>query len=154
MSRSLISAAVPISLDGQEYKLRYPALAFIEYAEQTGHDLLADIREIGPALQSMPAAQGAGLGAIFGKVRDLLWAGLLDAHPEIRREEVARIFTLGDLNRIALAIVEALRLTLPEQTERRPTAAPKAPVSRRIDGPDFGAPSAMDLESAPVSLNH
>ena len=158
---SLVHAAVPISLDGRQFVLRYRALAFIRYAEETGGDLLADIRnlgEIGEAIQAGGQAPSAG-GGMFGKLRDIVWAGLLDQQPETTRDETARLFGLEDLPELMPAIAAALRGTLPEGTATaRPTKRPRGrppicPLPRDpgplTDGSASGPSSAMDQESAP-----
>ena len=153
---SLVHAAVPISLDGRKFVLRYRALAFIRYAEETGGDLLADIRnlgEIGEAIQAGGQAPSAG-GGMFAKLRDIVWAGLLDQQPETTRDDAARLFGLEDLPELMPAIAAAIRGTLPAGSAVRPMKAPTPKASGRrpgrlIGGSASGPSSAMDQESAP-----
>ena len=119
---SLVHAAVPISLDGRQFVLRYRALAFIRYAEETSGDLLADIRTLGEAGQAMQenaaAGKTAGPGGMFAKLRDIVWAGLLDQQPETTRDDAARLFGLEDLPELMTAIGAAIRGTLPAEQRR------------------------------------
>jgi hypothetical protein len=150
---SLVSAAVAVTLDGRELLLRYSALAFIRYAEVLDRDLLADIRDVGRQAQEQGGL--AHSGQLFMRVRDILWAGLLDRQPETERDAVARMFGLDDLARIMPAIVKALNGTMPSGTTEppRPTRARKPPrlAGPSTDGSDSGPTSAPDAESAPVN---
>lgn len=171
MPENLVNAAVTVTLDGRELVLRYKALAFIRYAEETEGDLLADIRDLGALGEGMKAG-GAGAGKLFAKVRDVLWAGLLHQQPDVTRDEAARLFGLDDLPALMPAIVKALTGTLPTMpagAEPRPTKAlairpvrtsaatnqPDRPRVRRdgrlTDGSASGPSSATDAESAPQS---
>lgn len=154
MPENLVSAAVTVTLDGRELVLRYKALAFIRYAEETEGDLLADIRDLG-ALGEGIKTGGAGAGKLFGKVRDVLWAGLLHVQPDVTRDEAARLFGLDDLPALMPAIVKALTGTLPvvpEVAKALTRPLPKAPSRRRdgrlTDGSGSGPSSATDAESA------
>src|SRR4029077_10007506 len=110
--------SVAVTLDGQDYIMRYRALAFIKYASETGGDLLNDVRRIGTELVAAgKAASGegvGGLGAPIGLMRDILWAGLVDAQPMLKRDDVARMFGFREMEPIMKAITEALRLSMPE----------------------------------------
>jgi hypothetical protein len=149
MPENLVNAAVTVTLDGRELVLRYKALAFIRYAEETEGDLLSDIRDLG-ALGEGIKAGGAGAGKLFGKVRDVLWAGLLHVQPDITRDDAARLFGLDDLPALMPAIVKALTGTLPVSppgAEPRPTKAPsRRRDGRSIDGSGSGPSSATDAE--------
>src|SRR5262245_11874011 len=92
---SISSAAVAVTLDGREYSLRFSALAFIRYAEVLERDLLADIRELGRLVQGEDGLI-ANSGQLFLRLRDVLWAGLLDQQPDMTRDDVARLFGLAD----------------------------------------------------------
>jgi hypothetical protein len=141
---NLLDATVPITLDGREFQLRYRALAFIAYAEALKRDLLQDIGEIGKEFTAIGrmavSAQAEGgeaeivpvnLAPAFMRIRDLLWAGLIDVQPEMTRDAVARLFGFSDLNEVATTIMAAMRLTLPETKANgapaglRPTIAPR-----------------------------
>jgi hypothetical protein len=112
---NLIPCSVPIRLDGQDYVVRYRALAFIKYASETGSDLLNDIRRIGTDLAAAGAMQnGAGIGGPITTMRDVLWAGLVDAQPILKRDDVARMFGFREIEPIMKAITDALRLSMPE----------------------------------------
>lgn len=154
---SLVHAAVPISLDGRQFVLRYRALAFIRYAEETGGDLLADIRTLGEIGQAMQAAgpQATGAGGMFGKLRDIVWAGLLDQQPETTRDEAARLFGLEDLPALMAAISAALRGTLPAEVSTvRPMKRPRGrpPHGPLTGGSASGPSSATDAELAPKNF--
>ena len=119
MSENLVKTDVPVRLDGVDYILRYRALAFIKYADECKGDLLHDIRRIGGALTEYsklasadddgPAA-GAGsiamLAPILDTIRDVLWAGLIDAQPMIERDEVSRMFGLNDFPALVPVITQ------------------------------------------------
>jgi hypothetical protein len=146
---SLVNAAATVMLDGRQLVIRYRALAFIRYAEETESDLLADIREIGALGQGIQSG-GAGAGKLFAKVRDILWAGLLHEHPETTRDDAARLFGLDDMPKLMPAIVQALRGSLPEapaDEKPRPTKAPRA----RGGHSGGGLNSGLSSESAQVS---
>jgi hypothetical protein len=144
---AILSASVPITLDGREYTLRYRAHAFILYAEQCGGDLLVDVRRMGEALMAAGAAEGAGVAAICRTVRDVLWAGLAEAQPEIRRDEVGRLFGVADLAAIMPAVAAAIQKTMPE-TPRPPAAViATVPPSPRGNGPDYGPTIGTARES-------
>jgi hypothetical protein len=150
MPENLVNAAVTVTLDGRELVLRYKALAFIRYAEETESDLLADIREIGALGQGIQSG-GAGAGKLFAKVRDILWAGLLHEQPDTTRDEAARLFGLDDMPVLMPAIVSALRGSLPEATgETRPMKPPRIPRRGGIltGGSNSGPHSDADRESA------
>jgi hypothetical protein len=149
---NLVNAAATVTLDGRTLTIRYRALAFIRYAEETDSDLLADIREIGALGQGIQSG-GAGAGKLFAKVRDILWAGLLHEQPEFTRDETARLFGLDDMPTLMPAIVSALRGSLPEAADNgaRPTkAAAKARRrdGRSTDGSGSGPSSATAAASA------
>jgi hypothetical protein len=159
MRDNILSASVPISLDGQEYELRYHAYAFIEYADKCGGDLLHDLRQLGEGLRGLNAGQETdspvALAPLLVKVRDLLWAGLIEAHPELTRADVGRLFGFADLGALAPVIMQALTRTLPEasKTPARPTKAPNRRDSRLVDGLASGPSSAIAAGSAPASSN-
>jgi hypothetical protein len=147
---NLVNAAATVVLDGRTLTIRYRALAFIRYAEETDSDLLADIREIGALGQGIQSG-GAGAGKLFAKVRDILWAGLLHEQPDTTRDEAARLFGLDDMPTLMPAILSALRGSLPEVTgETRPTKAAKARRhdGRLTDGSGSGPSSATAAASA------
>ena len=150
---NILDPAVTVRLGGHEYTMRYRAYAFIAYAEVLDRDLLADIREIGRSFRE--SGEEGGIGKVFVRVRDVLWAGLIDDQPDLKREDVGRMFNLRDLNEITPAILGALRLSLPEtapEAEPRPTAAPaKRRVSRANAGLGSGASSAIHRASPPAS---
>ena len=113
--------------------------------------MLADTRCIG-ALGEGIKAGGAAAGKLFGKVRDILWAGLLHEQPDMTRDQAARLFGLDDLPALMPAIVSALRGSLPAAppgAESRPTKAPAKHRrdGRSIDGSGSGPSSATDAES-------
>lgn len=134
----ILSASAPIELDGRELQLRYRAFAFIRYAEECGGDLLREISTLGEQLQAL-AAPGASMGNSWVKLRDILWAGLIDAQPDITREDVSRMFGLSDLAVIAPAITQAIQRTMPQTPEEKPARPTKArraiTDSGRVSGP-------------------
>lgn len=155
---AILSASVPITLDGREYVLRYRAHAFIVYAEVSGRDLLMDIRKMGAGLTNAGAAEGAGLALVCGMLRDVLWAGLVDAQPDIQCEDVGRMFGLADLGTIMPAVTAALQKTMPEAPERptgavNPASASAAPLppSPHVNGPGYGPSIVTDAELQPLS---
>jgi hypothetical protein len=161
MTENLVNPSVEIRLDGQDFILRYRAFAFIQYAQATGGDLLRDVRALGAQLTEFgelaQAGEIAGLGSLFEQVRDILWAGLVDAQPAIARDDVARLFTLADFQPIATAIGAALQagLPVPKDAGKRPTMpAPsgRRRSSRSTNGVDSGPVSATEAESDSPSL--
>jgi hypothetical protein len=126
MRENILPASVPVTLDDQVYTLRYRAYAFIFYAEHCGGDLLADLRDVAEAMQKAQETQGAGIGTAFGKLRDMLWAGLVDAQPEITRDQVARMFGFSDLQNLMPVMSQALYKGLP-QAEPPAAARPMQP---------------------------
>lgn len=157
MRDNILSASVPISLDGRELVLRYRAYAFIRYSEATGGDLLHDLRQF--AFDRKPDGEESGEQAAalskplpWAKLRDIVWAGLIDAQPEITRDEVARMFGISELRAIVPAIVEALQKTAPEASKNgRPTRVATRRGSMRTDGLASGPDSGTDAELPPAS---
>lgn len=160
MKDNILSASVPISLDGREYELRYHAYAFIEYADKCGGDLLADLRGLGEGLRGLKGGEEAppvALAPLLVKVRDVLWAGLIEAQPELTRENVGRLFGFADLGALTPAMMQALTRTLPDAPKQpppaRPTKAPGRRDSRPADGLASGPSSGIAAASAPASSN-
>lgn len=145
MSEGILSATIPITLDGRDLQLRYRAHAFILYAEQLDRDLLIDMQEIGEAFRNLAQGKPA-LGAMLGRLRDVLWAGLAEVQPDITRDALARMFDLRDIGIIAPAMTEALRRSLPEP-ERPTIAVQPESGSRRINGADTGQSAGTPAES-------
>ena len=116
--QNIVNSGVTIELSGAEYELRYRAFAFITYAEDVKRDLLSDFRELARELVKMQTAGDNGAGVEIGPalvhLRDILWAGLIDAQPDITRDGVARIFSFGDIPQLSGPIMEAIRRSLPE----------------------------------------
>lgn len=148
MPDAILSASVPITLDGREYLLRYRAHAFIQYADACGGDLLVELRKIGESLIAAGQAEGAGLAGACATIRDVLWAGLIDAQPDIRREDVGRLFGFTDVQVIVTAIGEAIRKTMPEAPPAGAAhpikAVKRRPSSPLADGRDSGPSIATD----------
>lgn len=120
----VLSASVPIELDGRELQLRYRAYAFIRYAEVCGGDLMNDLTAMGTKIQ--PDENGkVNLSELWGIVRDIFWAGLVDAQPDLSRDEVSRMFGLADLmGSVVPAITQAIQKTMPAMEEKpRPIKA-------------------------------
>jgi hypothetical protein len=153
MRENVVDASVEIRLDGKDFILRYRALAFIEYAANCDGDLLNDVRALGSQLagiEELAKSGDAKFGPLFGKVRDILWAGLVDAQPKLTRADVARLFGLRDFQPTVQKIMEALMGGLPEASEVRPTRP--APInrgrsSRLANGVASGQPSATPAAS-------
>lgn len=163
MRDNILGAGVPITLDGQPYELRYHAYAFIQYADAVGGDLLHDLRTLGESLRGFEAAQHdadappVALGPLLIKIRDALWAGLIEAHPDVTRDDVARMFGFSDLNAIAPVMMQAITRTLPDAPQAKTPRPTRAASSRRDlrpnGGLDSGPSSATDPASAPASSN-
>ena len=132
MSENLVNPSVTVQLDGSDYVLRYRAMAFIRYAEECGGDLLHDIRGSSAALAEygrlMQAGDFAALAPILAKVRDILWAGMIDAQPDTERLPLARLFGLSDFPVLVPIIVQAVMASLPKGAEN-----PQKPVAKRRD---------------------
>ena len=150
---TILNASVPVTLDGRDYVLRYRAWAFITYLEATGRDLMTDVQELGAMVaagqpQPDPAASpvaGLQFGRIFLMLRDIIWAGLTDAQPEVKRDDVARMLDLREFPVVTEAVMGALRLTLPDQ------AAAERPTEARSATNGHGSPSAAGTGSGPSS---
>jgi hypothetical protein len=165
VSENLVKTDVPVRLDGVDYILRYRALAFIRYADECKGDLLHDIRRIGGALQEYGKSASAGddaggaggslatLAPILVTIRDVLWAGLVDAQPMIQREEVGSMFGLNDFPVLVPVITDAVTRGLPTADPVRPTkpAAKPAPArnSRLSNGAD--SPHVAGTQAASLS---
>lgn len=153
---NLINPSVPVRLDGQDFILRYRAMAFIRYAADCEGDLLHDIRRMGGALQDyarmVAAGEFAALAPILETFRDVLWAGLIDAQPMIERAEVARLFGVNDFPSLMPAITDAVARGLPAAGSVRPTqAAPVATTGRRGSRSISGGASPRDSETQAAS---
>jgi len=152
MSENLVNTAVEVRLDGVDYILKYRALAFIKYADECKGDLLRDIRRIGGALTEYGKLASAGdddgpaagsiatLAPILVTIRDVLWAGLVDAQPMIQREEVGSMFGLNDFPVLVPVITDAVMRGLPTPDPVRPTKPARAAgrSSRLNNGADSG----------------
>jgi hypothetical protein len=148
MKDNILPASVPVTLDGEAYVLRYRAYAFIFYAEHCGGDLLADLRDVAERMKNNQ--DGAGMAGAFGKLRDLLWCGLVDAHPEITRDQAARLFGLGDLPVLLPIMTRALQMGLPETAEVN--GRPILPELPRLDSEsNNGGDSGQVCEAVAVS---
>jgi hypothetical protein len=161
MSENLVNTAVPVTLDGQDYILRYRALAFIKYADECKGDLLHDIRRIGGALAEYGKLAAAGddgpaagsiatLAPILVTIRDVLWAGLIDAQPMIQREEVGSMFGLNDFPVLVPVITNAVMRGLPTADPVRPTKPARA--AGRSSRLTNGAGSGPVVESRAESV--
>lgn len=164
MRDNILPASVSATLDGTAYVLRYRAYAFIVYAEQCGRDLLNDFTDVGKELSAIGEAQlkaqaengpppAFQLGPIFGRIRDLLWAGLVDAQPNMTRDQVARLFSFAELQDVVNHVARAVQLGLPKKPEGAPAANPTVPGplhdSVSINGRDSGQPLET-LAASPV----
>ncbi len=158
---NILSASHPIVLDGKRYLLRYRAWAFIKYAEECKGDLISDIRQVGTkiskgaldAIKDSEQESGVSvLAAALCKLRDIVWAGLIDAQPAMKRDEVAKLLDLRGLNDVLVAVTAAIQLTMPEGEPDRPiaprTEAESIPFA---DGQNSGASSETLPESPPMS---
>jgi hypothetical protein len=135
----LTQTDVELTLDGRVLKLRYRAYAFIRYAEETGGDLLAELKDTGTLAEAAARGEGRQSTQLFIKTRDFLWAGLIDENPKLTRDEVAHMFGVGDLVPIMSAVSDALRRTMPTET-----ATPNP-----LDGKAPGLVSPVGLASLP-----
>jgi len=155
---NLVNPSVPIKLDGQDFILRYRAIAFIHYASECKGDLLHDIRRMGAALQDygrmLAAGEFAELAPILETMSDVLWAGLIDAQPAIVRDDVTRMFGLVDFPELMPIITRAVTMALPAAGSGavRPTKpATKGRGSRSNSGSDSGQSAETQAESAPAN---
>ncbi len=158
MSENLVNPSVPITLDGQDYVLRYRAMAFIQYASECERDLLHDIRTMGAQLAEFAKLEAEGnfgaLAPILVTLRDVLWAGLIDAQPLLQRIEVSRLFGLQDFPVLMPQITKAVMAGLPDTGSARPTKPATKPVgrnSRLINGAGSGHDAGTQAGSG--SLN-
>lgn len=113
--------SVRIELDKVRH-LRFDATAF------------ARLKERGYRLAALTAQE-----MDIAVTRDLLWAGLLHEDPVLSPDEVGHWFTLRDLDRLAPALAEALRLAMPERppagAEASEEANPPTPSLATTTGP-------------------
>jgi hypothetical protein len=158
MAENLVKASVPIKLDGQDFILRYRAIAFIHYASECKGDLLHDIRRMGAALQDygrlLAAGEYAALAPILETMSDVLWAGLIDAQPAIVRDDVTRMFGLVDFPELMPVITAAVTIALPSAgstAPARPTKPARVRHSRLSSGNDSGQSAEIQAESAPTN---
>jgi hypothetical protein len=152
----VLKASVPINLDGQDYVLRYRALAFIRYAEEVKGDLLEDLAKIGAQMTNAGLAMqtgtgGAGLGVPLGIVVNVLWAGLVDAQPMLKRDDVARMVDFRSLTVVVPAITQAIQLTMPETQPDRPIGTRAELPLVRVNGLESGPASETPAELQPTS---
>ena len=154
MEENILSASVPITLDGRRFLLSYKAHAFITYAEVCQSDLLRDIYGLSEQLVAMGNVATINSAALFTRFRDLLWVGMLEADPKAERTAVAHLFGFADVGPVMTAITEALKLTAPVTPgpPARPTNPPAAEGSRRIDGRSSGLPSETEAELQPANF--
>jgi hypothetical protein len=158
---TVLQSSVPITLDGNEYVLRYRAFAFIAYAERTGGDLLSDMQAMGRRLTrpaqiadgdggaDAPAPVSLELGVTFKTLCDVLWVGLLDAQPDITRDQAQRMFGFEDFRMVAETITRAISSVMPSRVAERPTNAPivetlpsHSGLTNGIASPQVSAPLA------------
>ena len=157
MTENLVNTSVPIKLDGQDFILRYRAIAFIHYAAECKGDLLHDIRRMGAELQGygklLAAGEFAALAPVLQTMSDVLWAGLIDAQPTIAREDVTRLFGLVDFPELMPVITQAVTIALPAAGSGatrpiKPATKNAARNSRLSNGADSGAVAETQAESA------
>lgn len=154
---NLVNASVPITLDGQDFILRYRAIAFIHYASECKGDLLHDIRRMGAALEDygrlLTAGEYAALAPILETMSDVLWAGLIDAQPALGRDDVTRMFGLVDFPQLMPVITQAVTMALPAAgSPARPIKpATKGRGSRSGSGKNSGQSAETQAESAPAN---
>jgi hypothetical protein len=154
MSENLVKPSVQIKLDGQDFILRYRAMAFIHYASECKGDLLHDIRRMGAALQDygrlLAAGEYAALAPILSTMSDVLWAGLIDAQPALTRDDITRMFGLVDFPELMPVITQAVTIALPSAGSGavRPTKpATKGRNSALSSGKDSGQSAETQAES-------
>jgi hypothetical protein len=149
--QNILSAAVPITLDGRELAIRFRAFAFITYAETFDRDLLQDVAGMAQSLKDVgdgarAGAIGKGFGEACAKLRDVLWAGLVDLQPKITRDEIARMFSVADFTTIVPALMKAIQATLPEDA-RPMIAVQTGRDSARANGQDSGLSIGIEAAS-------
>jgi len=151
---NLVNPSVAIKLDGQDFILRYRAMAFMHYASECKGDLLHDIRRMGGSLQEygrmLAAGEYAALAPILETMSDVLWAGLIDAQPQLTREDITRMFGLVDFPELLPVITRAVTLALPAagSVAVRPIKpATKGRNSRLSNGGDSGQSAETQPES-------
>ena len=156
MSGGILQSSVPIRIDGQDLILRYRALAFIRYAEECKSDLFGDLSKVMSQLstegQAILAGQvGAGFGAHLATLVNILWAGLVDAQPMLKRDDIARMVDFRNLPETMSGITEAIKLTMPETKQDRPIEARAELLSVRVNGLESGPASEIPAESQPMN---
>lgn len=98
--KEMIAPAVPLKLGDKEYKLAFSNLSAIKFQEKTGKRLF-DLSWKEDT--SDPAISTA-----------LLWSALQDNHPEVTFEQAARLYYPKNYRRVAGAIAQAWRNSMPE----------------------------------------
>lgn len=152
MGENIVDPSVEVCLDGQNFILRYRALAFIEYAAKCNSDLLNDVRGLGASLTQIQELAKTGdiakLGPMFAKVRDILWAGLVDAQPSLTRDDVSRLFSFRDFQPLMTQISAAIVAGLPEVRPTKPAPSPRRRSSGALpNGGDSGQSTETPAES-------
>ena len=153
---NLVKASVPIKLDGQDFILRYRAIAFIHYASECKGDLLHDIRRMGAALQDygrlLAAGEYAALAPILSTMSDVLWAGLIDAQPALQRDDVTRLFGLVDFPELMPVITQAVTIALPSAGSGGAVRPIKPATKGRNSRSSNGADSGQNVETQAESV--
>lgn len=49
------------------------------------------------------------------RIRDVVWAGMLDMHPTLTREQVSRVITFDNMNEFMELAMEAIQEALPKK---------------------------------------
>jgi hypothetical protein len=147
---NLIPASVGLPLDGRPFVLRYRTLAFLTYASTYGRDIITDIAELSKVAAS-PTSRGAdgtvtigGTAATLVRLCEILWAGLVDAQPDLKPEDLYTLIGIADIDRGLTAAVMAMGLSAGpvRSTAADEPAGPTQPVSAAtsllVSGSDFG----------------
>lgn len=98
--------------DGQEFRLAYTINAMIAFEDRTGGDVLAAAQEFERRGAEMVA--GRALSMPLRPVRGLIWAGLIEHHPEMTEDAAGKVIDGAGLVAAVTAMMAALRVAFPD----------------------------------------
>lgn len=108
---------VPLTVDGEVYKISFSLNAMCELEDAFGQPLLAVIADLQEA-QADPRKLRVSV------LRTLVWGALQDHHPDIDEKAAGRLAGRAGLPNVMAAILEAIQLAFPQS---KPGAKPKNP---------------------------
>jgi len=98
--------SVTFEADGKTYTLHYSTNALCELESLAGESVMR-----------IAAQMADSDGVRLGMVRNLIWAGLRDHHPEVTVEDAGRIMDALGLDKAGSLVAEAFILAFPQATK-------------------------------------